>query len=116
MLGNVAASAAYTEAASPTTLSPGATVGDPDSANLVSGTVSITGGLATGDALAATIAGTSITASYNASTGVLSLSGSDTLAQDYQQVLDSVSYASSSQNPTNFRNRREPHRCLVGGQ
>jgi hypothetical protein len=100
-LSNVAASAAYTEAASPTTLSSGATVGDPDSANLVSGTVSITGGLATGDALAATITGTSIIASYNASTGVLSLTGSDTLAH-YQQVLDSVSYSSTSQNPTNF--------------
>ncbi len=62
--------------------------------------MSITGGLLTGDTLAATTTGTSITASYNASTGVLSLTGSDTLAH-YQQVLDSVSYASSSQNPTN---------------
>ena len=55
----------------------------------------------TGDTLAATTTGTSITASYTASTGVLSLTGSDTLAH-YQQVLDSVSYSSSSQNPTNF--------------
>ena len=31
---------------------------------------------------------------------MLSLTGSDTLAH-YQQVLDSVSYTSSSQNPTN---------------
>ena len=62
--------------------------------------MSITSGLLTGDTLAATTTGTSITASYNASTGVLSLSGSDTLAH-YQQVLDSVSYSSSSQNPTN---------------
>ena len=54
----------------------------------------------TGDTLAATTTGTSITASYNASSGVLSLTGSDTLAH-YQQVLDSVSYSSSSQNPTN---------------
>jgi hypothetical protein len=56
--------------------------------------------LFTGDALAASTSGTSITASYNASTGVLSLSGSDTLAH-YQQVLDSVSYSSTNQNPTN---------------
>ena len=54
----------------------------------------------TGDTLAATTTGTSITATYSASTGVLSLTGSDTLAH-YQQVLDSVSYSSSSQNPTN---------------
>src|SRR5205823_6161866 len=53
-----------------------------------------------GDALAATTTGTSIAASYNASTGVLSLTGSDMPAH-YQQLLDSVNYASSSQDPTN---------------
>src|SRR5262249_25964697 len=68
---------------------------------LVSATVSITGGtFFTGDTLAASTSGTSISASYNASTGVLSLTGSDTLAH-YQQVLDSVAYSSSSPNPTN---------------
>ena len=51
--------------------------------------------------LAATTAGTSITASYNAASGVLTLTGNDTLAH-YQQVLDSVTYASTSDNPTNF--------------
>ena len=102
LLGNVAASASYTEAAAPTTLSSGTTVSDPESVNLVSGTVSISSTtLFTGDTLAATTTGTSITASYAASTGVLSLTGSDTLAH-YQQVLDSVSYTTSSQNPTNF--------------
>ena len=100
VLSNVAASASYTAGGTATTLSSGTTVSDPESANLVSGTVSITSGLLTGDTLAATTSGTSITASYNASTGVLSLTGSDTLAH-YQQVLDSVSYSSSSQNPTN---------------
>ena len=64
-------------------------------------TLPITGGtFFTGDMLAATTTGTSITSSYNSSTGVLGLSGSDTLAH-YQQVLDSVSYSSTSQNPTN---------------
>ena len=82
-------------------MSSGTTVSDPESANLVSGTVSITSGLLTGDTLAASTSGTSITASYSAATGVLSLTGSDTLAH-YQQVLDSVTYASTSQNPTNF--------------
>src|SRR5262245_12317901 len=101
VLSNVAASAAYSAGATATTLSSGTTVSDPDSANLVSGTVSISSGtFLTGDTLAAVTTGTSITASYNTSTGVLSLTGSDTLAH-YQQVLDSVSYSSSSQNPTN---------------
>ena len=96
----MAASAAYSAGGAATTLSSGTTVSDPESANLVSGTVSIASGFLTGDTLAATTTGTSITASYNASTGVLSLSGSDTLAH-YQQVLDSVTYSSSNQNPTN---------------
>ena len=100
-LSNVAASAAYSAGGTATTLSSGTTVSDPESTNLVSGTVSVSSGFAAGDTLAATTTGTSITASYNASTGVLSLSGSDTLAH-YQQVLDSVTYSSSNQNPTNF--------------
>src|SRR4029077_19190708 len=81
-------------------LSSGATVSDPNSGTLASGTVSITSGLLPGAAVAARTRGTRITASDNASTGVLSLTGIDTLAH-YQQVLDTVSYASSSQNPTN---------------
>ncbi len=68
----------------------------------------------TGDTLAATTSGTSITASYNASTGVLSLTGSDTLAH-YQQVLDSVSYCVEQPEPDQFRRRSEPH-DLLGGQ
>ena len=99
-LSNVAASASYAALGSPTTLSPAATVSDVDNQNLASATVSVTSGFLTGDTLAATTTGTSIAAAYSASTGVLSLTGSDTLAH-YRQVLDSVSYSSSSQNPTN---------------
>jgi hypothetical protein len=100
VLGNVAASASYSAGAGATTLSSGTTVSDPESANLVSGTASITSGFLTGDTLTASASGTSITASYSASTGVLSLTGSDTLAH-YRQVLDSVGYSSTNQNPTN---------------
>ena len=115
VLSNVAASASYAAGGTATTLSSGTTVSDPGgSTTLVSGSVSISSGLFTGDTLAASTSGTSITASYNASTGVLSLTGTDTLAH-YQQVLDSVSYSSSSQNPTNYAGRSEPHH-LVGGQ
>src|SRR5207253_1852874 len=74
-----------------------AAVSDVDNVNLVSATVTITN-LQNGGAesLAATTAGTSIVASY--SSGVLSLTGSDTVAH-YQQVLRSVTYDNSSQNP-----------------
>jgi hypothetical protein len=47
------------------------------------------------------VAGTNIKASYVPATGVLTLTGSDTLAH-YQQVLDSVTYSSTSANPTDF--------------
>ena len=101
VLSNVAASASYSENAAPLTLSPAAAVSDVDNQTLQSATVSISSGLFTGDVLAATTAGTGITASYNAASGVLTLTGNDTLAH-YQQVLDSVTYASTSDNPTNF--------------
>ena len=93
--------ASYSENAAPLTLSPAAAVSDVDNQTLQSATVSISSGLLTGDVLAATTAGTGITASYNAASGVLTLTGNDTLAH-YQQVLDSVTYASTSDNPTNF--------------
>ena len=101
VLGNVAPSASYTEAAAPVTLSSGLTVSDADNPTLASATVSISGGLLAGDTLAANLTGTAIAQSYNPATGVLTLSGSDTLAH-YQQVLDSVAFSSSSQNPTSF--------------
>ncbi|HWA63237.1 MAG TPA: Ig-like domain-containing protein [Caulobacteraceae bacterium] len=71
--------------ATPTVTDPDATLGE-----ITSATVVITDGH-TGDVLAASTAGTSITASYNASTKTLTLSGADTFAH-YQQVLASVTY------------------------
>ena len=66
--------------------------------NLQSASVSITKGLAAGDTLTFT-AQTGITASYNATTGVLTLSGSAALAT-YKTELASIKYASSAQDPT----------------
>src|SRR5262249_37500482 len=83
------------------TLSPSATVLDPDDPTLASATVAITGGTfaGDGDVLGANVAGTGIAASYNSATETLVLSGRDTLAH-YQQVLDSVTFQSGA-NPTN---------------
>ena len=90
----------YTENGAAVVGAPTMTVTDVDSANLTRATVSIVGFLA-GDTLAATTAGTNITASYSSGNGVLTLTGTDTKAH-YQQVLDSVAYSSTSDNPTNF--------------
>jgi hypothetical protein len=76
-----------------------ATLSDLDNANLASLSVTITNQLdGSSEVLAANTVGTSITASYDSATGVLTLSGSDTVA-NYQQVLRTVTYDNSSQNP-----------------
>jgi hypothetical protein len=102
-LSNVATNASYTEQATATTLSPSLAVSDPDNLSLAGASVHIAGGAfaGDGDVLAADTTGTSITASYNAATETLTLSGVDTLA-DYQSVLDSVTFVDSSDNPTNY--------------
>ena len=51
------------------------------------------------ESLAANTASTPIASSYNSSTGVLTLSGNATAAQ-YSQVLRTVTYNNSSDNPT----------------
>ncbi|WP_158928549.1 Hint domain-containing protein [Acidisphaera sp. S103] len=77
-------------------LDPTLTLTDVDSGGLLNGgTVSIAG-FVSGDILSADTIGTSITASFDSLTGVLTLTGSDTLT-DYQDVLRSVTY---SFNPT----------------
>ena len=83
------------------TLSPSVTVTDPDNLTLASATIAVTGGTFTndGDLLAATTAGTLISASYNSSTETLTLSGVDSFAH-YQQVLDSVTFDAAGPDPT----------------
>ena len=61
--------------------------------------MNISAGFTTGDMLAADVGGTSITAHYDATVGRLTFTGSDTLAH-YQQVLRTVTYSSTSNNPT----------------
>src|SRR5262249_1724815 len=97
------ASAQFTEQGASVTLSSAVTVTDPDDFNLTSATVKITGGtfVGDGDVLATNVTGTSITASYNAATETLTLTGSDTLAH-YQSVLDKIPSSAAGDNPTDF--------------
>ncbi|MFK7898944.1 MAG: tandem-95 repeat protein, partial [Myxococcota bacterium] len=76
-----------------------ATLSDADNAQLTSLTVTITNLLdASAESLSVDLTGTSIVASYDLGTGVLSLSGPDTV-EHYQQVLRTVSYNNASDNP-----------------
>ena len=82
-------------------LAPALVPDDPSSTALMGASVAIVGGTfaGDGDTLTADTNGTSITASYNAATETLTLSGSDTLTH-YQQVLRSVAFGSSNGDPT----------------
>lgn len=75
------------------------TLTDPDSAALARTTITLInrpdGAV---EALAANTAGTAITASFNAASGVLLLTGPDSVA-NFQTVLRTVRYNNSSQNP-----------------
>ena len=69
-----------------------------DNSDLASATVSITTNFHSGDTLAvptADLTGTNITQSYNSTTGVLTLSGVDTIAH-YETVLDDVTFSTTS--------------------
>ena len=99
-LGGAGNTVSYTEGGAAATLDAGLTVSDPSSSTLSGATVSIASGFLSGDAL--NFANQNgISGSYNASTGVLTLTGTATLAQ-YQTALESVSFSSTSLNPTNY--------------
>ncbi|MGN1291078.1 MAG: beta strand repeat-containing protein, partial [Bradyrhizobium sp.] len=89
----------YIEAQPATAFDPALTVTDSDSANLAHATVQITGNYVAGeDVLAFTPIG-AITGSFDAVHGILTLTGSDTVAH-YQAALDSVTYVNTSNNPS----------------
>jgi hypothetical protein len=103
VMTGLTASVGFTENGAPVTLSPGITVADVDSSLLTGAKVAITGGFVDGDTLDV-VAGGTITASYDGATGVLTLTGQATPAQ-YRAVLASISFTSTSDNPTSFGTR-----------
>src|SRR5260221_190953 len=90
---------AFTEGNGPTRRDAGLTVTDADSPTLASATVSITANFATGEDVLAFTNQNGIAGSFNATTGVLALTGSATVA-NYQAALRSVTYANASTNPS----------------
>ncbi|HET6509767.1 MAG TPA: tandem-95 repeat protein [Baekduia sp.] len=93
--------AAYTERGTAATVDAAVTVTDPDSTSLLGATVSIAAGFASGDTLSFTN-GSGITGSYNTGTGLLTLTGTATLAR-YQAALRSITYSSTSHDPGTSR-------------
>lgn len=92
----------YTENDAATAIDPALTVTDVDDTDLEGATVAITSGfLAAQDTLGFTNQN-GITGNYNSGTGVLTLTGTSSVA-NYQTALRSVTYANSSDNPTASR-------------
>ncbi len=92
--------ATFTEDGGPVFITdPDSSLADVDDTALQSLTVTITNlmDVAT-ESLSAVTGGTSISASYNSVTGVLSLTGVDTVA-NYQQVLRTITYDNTAQDP-----------------
>jgi len=85
------------------------TVNDLDQAVIKGATAAMASGFFPGDALSFTPTG-SITGSYSALSGLLTLIGNGTFAQ-YQTVLDSVRFTNAGDNPTNYGT--QPNRTIV---
>ena len=97
-INNLTPSVNYTEAQPfPVTLSPSTTVTAP-APSLLTSAIEITD-FQPGDILAADTTGFSDIASYDPATGTLRIYGVDTLA-DYQQILQTISFSSTSHDPT----------------
>jgi hypothetical protein len=93
-------SASYVEGGTPQTVDPDVTAQDADSDNLSGATVSITGNFSSADGDTLNFTNTAnITGSYNSSTGVLTLAGTDTVAA-YNAALQSITYSNTSDNPS----------------
>ncbi|HEV3469575.1 MAG TPA: cadherin domain-containing protein [Pyrinomonadaceae bacterium] len=88
----------FTEDGAAVAIDPGLTVTDVDSTDIQSATVQITGNYQNGQDLLAFVNTPNITGAFNAATGTLTLTGTDTLA-NYQAALRSVTYSNNSQNP-----------------
>src|SRR5262245_5371082 len=103
----VVANATYQENAAPVLLSPSASVTDPDDTDLTFGAVQITNGSFPGDgdvlSIAGATSGTSngITFNWNPTFHTLFFSGASSVA-NYQALLQSIEFHSTSNNPTDF--------------
>ena len=92
------ATLAYSENGSAAAIDTSITLSDVDDSQIAGATVTLSSGFTSGDTLGFSTQN-GISGSYNSSTGVLTLSGSATVAQ-YQSALRTVTYSSSSEDPT----------------
>jgi hypothetical protein len=94
-----AAALTYTEGDGQVAVDTGLTVTDPDSTQIQGATVQITGNHVQADDELAFTNTANITGVYNDATGLLTLTGNDTIA-NYQAALRSVTFENVNQNPS----------------
>ncbi len=92
----------YTEGDGQVAADPGLTITDADSGNLSGANVAISGGFVSGQDVLSFPGGSGISGSFDTGTGVLTLTGTATVA-DYQAALRSVKYENTSQSPSGTR-------------
>ena len=90
---------AFLQGSPATAVTAAITVNDPESTTLSSATVWISGNYQMGEDVLSFANTATIKGNWNATTGVLTLSGNDTLA-DYQSALRSVTYVDTSSSPS----------------
>jgi hypothetical protein len=91
-------SASFTEGDSPVVVDAGIAASDVDSDTFVGATVSVSANFVSGDTLAFVEQG-GITGTFDSESGILTLAGTASVA-DYEAVLRSVTFGTSSDNPT----------------
>lgn len=97
--GTASTPVAYTENDGATVVNAALTISDVDSATLTGATVKITANFVSGEDMLGFTSQGGITGTYDAQTGILTLSGTASLA-DYQAVLRSVTYENTSADPS----------------
>ena len=100
---------AYSKGDPAVAIDPGLTVSDIDSANLAGATIQITGNYENGEDVLSFTNTATITGTWDAATGTLTLTGSDTVA-NYQAALRSVTYENTSSTPIKARADDQFHR------
>ena len=86
---------AYTEGDGAQVIDAALTIGDVDTANIASATITLSAGFVSAEDVLAFTNTAAITGVYNAVTGVLTLTGSDTLA-NYEAALESITYTNTN--------------------
>jgi hypothetical protein len=99
VITTTAGSLPHVEGDGPESIDPGLTITDADSPNIASATVQLTGNYANPEDVLAVAPLFSVTPSFDASTGKLTLTGATTIA-NYQTILRAVTYEDTSQAPS----------------